>query len=131
MKPFARADATAVSARARRVGKTGRQMVRLLSLMIPLLSIGFAQADDSEAVENGRNIVTANCSVCHAVTLTGESTHPDAPPFRTLSARYPVEYLAEALAEGISTGHPDMPEFVATPAQIGAIIAYIRSLDGP
>ena len=61
MKPFARADATAVSARARRVGKTGRQMVRLLSLMIPLLSIGFAQADDSEAVENGRNIVTANC----------------------------------------------------------------------
>jgi mono/diheme cytochrome c family protein len=38
--------------------------------------------------------------------------------------------LEEALAEGISTGHPDMPEFVADPDQIDAILAYIESLNG-
>jgi len=40
-----------------------------------------------------------------------------------------VEDLEEALGEGISTGHPDMPEFVATPTQIDAIVSYIKSLD--
>lgn len=35
---------------------------------------------------------------------------------------------AEALAEGIVTGHPDMPAFTFSPTQIGAIIAYIKSL---
>ena len=40
----------------------------------------------------------------------------------------PDRSLAEALAEGISTGHPDMPEFVASPQQIDAILAYVGSL---
>jgi mono/diheme cytochrome c family protein len=38
--------------------------------------------------------------------------------------------LEEALAEGISTGHPDMPEFIFEPDQIEAILAYIGSLKG-
>ncbi|TGW04964.1 cytochrome c, partial [Mesorhizobium sp. M2D.F.Ca.ET.145.01.1.1] len=37
----------------------------------------------------------------------------------------------EALAEGISTGHPDMPEWIASPDQIDAIIAYINTLQKP
>ena len=56
------------------------------------------------------------------------SPNPEAPPFRDLHRRYPIESLAEALAEGISTGHPAMPEFVATPTQIDAILSYIKSL---
>ena len=79
-------------------------------------------------VARGRTLVEANCARCHAVGSNDKSPHPDAPAFRTLSSRYPVEDLAEALAEGISTGHPDMPEFVASPDQIDAIIAYVRSL---
>ena len=31
------------------------------------------------------------------------------------SARYPIEDLAESLAEGIVSGHPDMPIFVFSP----------------
>lgn len=85
-------------------------------------------ADDTQAAR-GKRLVEANCSRCHAVGLNGESTHPDAPPFRTLSSRYPIEDLEEALGEGISTGHPDMPEFVATPSQIDAIVSYIKSLN--
>ena len=64
----------------------------------------------------GHLLVEANCARCHAIGRTGKSTHPDAP-------------AKEALAEGISTGHPDMPEFVATQDQITAILAYIGSLD--
>jgi cytochrome c len=52
-----------------------------------------------------------------------------APPFRTLHRRYPVETLHEALAEGIVTGHPTMPEFRLDPDQIGDLIAFLKSLE--
>lgn len=88
-----------------------------------------AWAGDSSQIAYGKRLVETNCARCHAIGPTGTSTHPDAPPFRSLHLRYPIEDLQEALAEGISTGHPDMPEFVASPDQIEAIIAYIGSLD--
>lgn len=90
------------------------------------LSTAVAQADD---IAEGKTLVELNCARCHAVDRTSESKHADAPPFRTLSQRYPIDALEEAFAEGISTGHPDMPEFVATPGQIGAILDYISSLN--
>lgn len=79
---------------------------------------------------HGRELVGLNCSPCHSIGATGESPHPDAPPFRTLGQRYPIDALEEAFVEGIETGHPDMPSFVATPDQIGDIIAYIESIQG-
>jgi len=96
--------------------------------MCILLSALCRPAHAESAVERGQALVRTNCSPCHAIGVTDNSPHPDAPAFRTLSERYPIEDLAEALAEGISTGHPDMPEFVASPDQINAIIAYIGSL---
>jgi mono/diheme cytochrome c family protein len=54
-----------------------------------------------------------------------------APPFRDLAKRYPVENLAEALAEGIVTGHPAMPRFTFEPREIDALLAYISSLAPP
>ncbi|WP_421914396.1 c-type cytochrome [Mesorhizobium sp.] len=82
----------------------------------------------ADSVSHGKALVETNCARCHAVGKTDKSTHPDAPAFRTLSQRYPIADLEEALAEGISTGHPDMPEWVASPEQIDAILAYIQSL---
>jgi hypothetical protein len=37
-----------------------------------------------------------------------------------------VESLEEALGEGIISGHPDMPEFIFTGEDVGAIIAYLK-----
>ena len=54
--------------------------------------------------------------------------HPPAPPFRTLSKKYPIEDLAESLAEGIVSGHPDMPIFVFGPHDVDAIIDYLQSI---
>ena len=60
--------------------------------------------------------------------LSLDQVHPDAPPFRTLSSKYPVEDLAESLAEGIVSGHPDMPIFVFSPTDVQAIIDYLQSI---
>ena len=57
-----------------------------------------------------------------AIGRSGASPHSDAPPFRLLSRKYEIEGLAEALAEGIFVGHPDMPEFVFEAEEVGAIL---------
>jgi len=75
-----------------------------------------------------RSLVTKNCGSCHAVGRTGESPRKDAPAFRTLGTRYPIESLEEALGEGIMSGHPDMPEFAFEADDVGAIIAYLKSI---
>jgi mono/diheme cytochrome c family protein len=36
--------------------------------------------------------------------------------------------LEEALAEGIVTGHNEMPEFSFEPEQIASIVAYLQTL---
>jgi len=85
----------------------------------------FAQ---SSPVARGRSIAHKHCARCHAVEATGQSPMGLAPPFRDLSKRYPIEYLAEALAEGIVTGHPAMPRFSFEPRDIDALLTYIASL---
>ncbi len=81
------------------------------------------------ATDRGFAFVTENCARCHAVGPTGDSPLVLAPRFRDLHLRYPVEYLEEALAEGILTGHPEMPQFVLDPAEIADVIAYLKTLE--
>jgi mono/diheme cytochrome c family protein len=90
-----------------------------------------AADDDSASQQRGENLLTQNCARCHAVGRSGVSPHPPAPAFRTLGQRYPVESLEESLAEGIISGHPDMPEFTFEPGEIGDIIAYLKSVQVP
>lgn len=97
------------------------------TLAILAASIVGALAGDNP-VADGQAIIAENCARCHAAGRTGESTHKDAPPFRIVVTRYPPETLAEALGEGISTGHPDMPVFTFEPDEIAAIIAYMETL---
>lgn len=78
--------------------------------------------------ERGEALVTKYCARCHAVGRAGASPHQEAPAFRTLARRYPIEGLEEALGEGIVTGHPHMPEFRFNSDHIGAIIAYLKSI---
>ena len=82
----------------------------------------------SPAAQRGLVIVRTNCSRCHAIGNEGDSPHPPAPPFRTLSSKYPVENLAESLSEGIVSGHPDMPIFAFSPRDVEAIVEYLQSI---
>ena len=87
-----------------------------------------AEAAEKSLIDKGEALVRKNCSPCHAIGKEGDSPHKEAPPFRTLSAKYPIEDLAESLAEGIVSGHPDMPIFVFSPHDVEAIIQYMESI---
>ena len=92
--------------------------------VVPQTALG---QDDAARLLRGQDLLTA-CTRCHAIGRTGTSPHAVAPPFRTLSRRYPIEGLAEALAEGLFVGHPDMPEFVFDSQDVGAILDYLKSI---
>jgi mono/diheme cytochrome c family protein len=81
------------------------------------------------AEQRGLRFVRTHCASCHSVDKVTESPLKIAPPFRTLHRKYAVESLQEALAEGIVTGHPTMPEFQLDPGQVGDVIAYLKSLE--
>lgn len=85
-----------------------------------------AQTSRDRAV--GENLVGQYCVACHSVKAGQPSPHQDAPSLTGLSKNYPVEALAEALAEGIVTGHPDMPVFVFDAASVDGIIVYLQSI---
>lgn len=95
----------------------------------PLVAGGLVLAQDYDPVADGQALVTMYCADCHAVGATGDSPFPPAPRFRELHLRYDVEFLSEALVEGIVTAHPDMPQFEFDPQQAAAIVAYLKSLE--
>jgi cytochrome c len=103
-----------------------------LGLFVAVVTVGavpsLSAQESSAPVKRGEALLTRNCARCHATGTVGTSPHPEAPPFRTLSRRYPVEGLAEALAEGLFVGHPDMPQFAFESRDVGAIIAYLKSI---
>ena len=84
---------------------------------------------EADGVQRGREFARANCARCHAIERSGDSPLKSAPPFRTLHQRYPVEYLEESLAEGMVTGHSEMPEFRLEPDQIADFIDFLKSLE--
>jgi cytochrome c len=86
-----------------------------------------AAADDAD-LAHGKELLQRDCASCHAIGKSGASPKKEAPAFRTLGRRYPVESLEEALGEGIMSGHPDMPEFSFDADDVGDIIAYLKSI---
>lgn len=91
-----------------------------------LVSPGPAAASN---VAQGKRLALLYCARCHSIDKVTRSPLRIAPPFRTLHERYPVETLQEALAEGIVTGHPSMPEFRFDADQVGDFMAFLKSLE--
>ena len=102
-----------------------RPAAALTLLLCTAWTISPATADD---LGHGEELLQKNCGSCHAVGPAGESPYKQAPAFRTLGQRYPIESLEEALAEGIMSGHPDMPELAFDADDVGDIIAYLKSI---
>jgi cytochrome c len=110
------------------------RVARLAALTLGVLvAAASVRAEDPDpAVARGHAFAEQNCGSCHAIGSSGESPNPKAPPFRILHERYPVENLGEALAEGIRTGHKEMPQFDALDTeQIDDLIAYLKTLEAP
>jgi len=99
-----------------------RQTLIGLVLITPALAATTAE-------QRGKSFARANCARCHAIDRVSKSPLRIAPPLRTLHQRYPIDALEEALAEGISTGHPDMPAFELNPDQIHDLLSYLKTLE--
>ena len=83
----------------------------------------------SPSEERGKTFALNNCARCHSIDKVSPSPLKIAPPFRDLHKRYPIETLAESLAEGIQTVHPTMPEFRLDPDQIHDLLSYLKTLE--
>ncbi|NNE84104.1 MAG: cytochrome c [Alphaproteobacteria bacterium] len=99
-----------------------------LSVISAIYLIYFISNGGGVDLQAGRKFAESNCSRCHAIGPTGASPLDPAVPFRTFAERWPLETLEEALAEGIFTGHPAMPEFELTPQQIRNFIGYLKTI---
>ena len=105
-----------------------------LCLVAGVLILNFSTeqllSDEISLAAEGKELAEIHCARCHAVDKTGASKHSEAPPFRTFASKWPLESLEEALAEGIVTGHPDMPVFQFQPEQISALIEHLHEITG-
>jgi cytochrome c len=100
-----------------------------ISLLALLTSSAAAQPGLDPAAQRGFTLARTHCARCHSIDKVTSSPLAIAPPFRTLHKKYPVENLEESLAEGITTGHPTMPEFRFDPGQINDFISFLKTLE--
>ena len=100
----------------------------LLGSILAFALAGCATDQRGRVELRGEEIARTHCTGCHAIGRSGESPAPEAPPFRTLSQNYPVTDLEEALAEGISVGHPAMPEFRFSSDDAHALVSYLQAI---
>lgn len=103
--------------------------MRFIGAVLFLVALFASFAVGAQDAQRGSEIARANCARCHSITKSGSSPFSEAPPFRTLHTKYPVEMLEEALGEGIFTGHLAMPEIQLEPQEIGDFIAFLKSLE--
>jgi cytochrome c len=103
-----------------------RQLLNILSVTLSTLTPAHAA---SSAEQRGRTFALHNCARCHSIDRISPSPLRIAPPLRVLHLRYPIEDLGEALAEGIQTGHPTMPEFQLDPDQIYDLLSFLKTLE--
>lgn len=79
-------------------------------------------------IKAGQTLAETRCARCHAVGRTGASPVDAAPAFRDLGRKWPLENLAEALAEGIVVGHPGMPAFAFSPPEIDDFLGWLNEI---
>jgi len=106
-----------------------RVLVLFIVVLMGAADAHAAGAGNDKLIEAGRDIAQTFCARCHGVGRVDDSPLEQAPPFRRLRERYPIENLAESFAEGIVVGHTDMPTFEFEPHQIKALLAYLDTLD--
>jgi mono/diheme cytochrome c family protein len=108
---------------------SGRHATIQILAMAGFLSFSSAAQAQSPSAQRGVVLARTYCAGCHSIDKLSPSTLANALPFRELHKNYPVESLAESLAEGLVTGHPNMPEFRFDPDQIGDFISYLKTLE--
>ncbi len=102
---------------------------RLLLASALLALSGCAAAPDPgippvALIAAGERVALENCGECHAVGDRASSALADAPPFRSLQARYSRDQMAALLARRMVEIHPRMPLLTLDDDQIQSLLDY-------
>ena len=111
-----------------------KRLTLSLALVAVLLGLSAARSEEgapSPLERQGHALAERMCAQCHAIDKSGSSPHSAAPTFREISRRVDLDRFANRLRDGLISGHPDMPTFRFTREDARALIAYLRSIQGP
>ena len=100
-------------------------IIAALAVFPLLVSAAFAREGSAS---RGEAFARTTCARCHGVGSRGASPTPEAPTFRTLAGRFPIDDLADILVEGVERRHPAMPDFRLDPLDADDLTAYLRTL---
>lgn len=106
---------------------TGIGMLAILlgsELAVSRTLAGFTSLDErtDKRLARGKRLYAGACTACHSID--GRPTVPDAPDLR--DARWQQQRTDEELAKSIANGKGSMPAFKGSPADIEALVAYVR-----
>jgi mono/diheme cytochrome c family protein len=107
---------------------------KMFATVFALLALTIAARDAlalSTTERHGRTLAVRLCAQCHAIGKSGASPHIGAPPFRHLESRVDLDAFQRRLRQGLMTSHRDMPVFRFTRDDARAMVAYLRSIQGP
>jgi len=85
-------------------------------------------ATASQLKGKGKALLQENCGRCHAIGAAGRSRLKDAPPMRSIYARFAPRELQAELREGMVSRHRDMPQIDFSDEDVDAILAYLYGL---
>ncbi len=98
------------------------------ALALAALLASCAHQGERPRVAAGHRLAQRHCGECHAIDGTGKSALADAPPFRDLPGRFPLDQFTRAYADGMFEHHPRMPRMELGPDELTELQAYLSSL---
>ena len=102
---------------------------RLLTVgLLVCLSATSNAATSSQLRSRGKALLQENCGRCHAIGAVGSSPLKEAPPMRTVYARFDPRELQAELTEGMVSRHRAMPQIECSDEDVDAILAYLYAL---
>jgi mono/diheme cytochrome c family protein len=105
-----------------------RQARLLIIGLLVCLSAAASAAPSGQLRSKGKALLQENCGRCHAIGAVGRSPLKEAPPMRTIYARFAPRELQAELQEGMVSRHRAMPQIDFSDEDVDAILAYLYAL---
>lgn len=96
--------------------------------LLVCLSATANAATPSQLRHRGKALLQEKCGRCHAIGPVGSSPLAQAPPMRTIYARFAPRELQAELREGMVSRHRAMPQIDFSDEDVDAILAYLYAL---
>jgi cytochrome c len=102
--------------------------MKLLPLAAVLLALTLLPAQAQDPIRHGRRLAKEFCARCHAIDKRRPSPRREAPPLRNLGRTFDLDQFARVLSAGLSSEHPDMPQFKFHFDDARDLTAYLRTI---